>query len=652
MQHLCLMILSLLLSVAHSRRDDRATCKPVTASFCQDVGYTTTAHPSGAVGFNLQQIGQIVGTACSPHIATLMCRVAIPECGSEEDSRMKPCRSLCVKVKADCESALRAKRLSWPTRLRCEALPESNCVQDREDTPVAEVNTRSCEAITVPLCKNLPYNETVMPNMLRHQSQDDAGLELHQFYPLVKVGCSPHLKPLLCSVYTPKCVSGKPEPPCRTLCEKARSGCLALMNKFGFDWPESLNCAAFTTESCENGQEDTPVAQVDKGTCEPITVSLCKDLPYNETIMPNILHHQLQADAELQAGTFAPLIQVGCSPHLKPFLCSVYIPKCVSGKPEPPCRTLCEKVRFSCYPVLRRFGFEWPKAFDCAAFTTGSCENDREDTPVAEVNTRSCEAITVPLCKNLPYNETVMPNMLRHQSQDDAGLELHQFYPLVKVGCSPHLKPFLCSVYTPKCVSGKPEPPCRTLCEKARSGCLALMNKFGFDWPESLNCSAFTTESCENIMNAEDVLALLNAGRYSVQGKSLSLRTTRLMLTLMDADNSGSLDAAEYLKLELYVTDIRREYVKSYESRSPPAVKQNQMKRAVAARDIPLDDDTFRVLWEEYHSQGGIDYDNYVSVLTKLQILKDRFQAHLLTLPCDCRVASFSLKQFMKSAII
>ncbi|KAM9310643.1 uncharacterized protein KZ484_026486 isoform 2-T2 [Pholidichthys leucotaenia] len=529
MQHLCLMILSLLLSVAHSRRDDRATCKPVTASFCQDVGYTTTAHPSGAVGFNLQQIGQIVGTACSPHIATLMCRVAIPECGSEEDSRMKPCRSLCVKVKADCESALRAKRLSWPTRLRCEALPESNCVQDREDTPVAEVNTRSCEAITVPLCKNLPYNETVMPNMLRHQSQDDAGLELHQFYPLVKVGCSPHLKPLLCSVYTPKCVSGKPEPPCRTLCEKARSGCLALMNKFGFDWPESLNCAAFTTESCEN---------------------------------------------------------------------------------------------------------------------------DREDTPVAEVNTRSCEAITVPLCKNLPYNETVMPNMLRHQSQDDAGLELHQFYPLVKVGCSPHLKPFLCSVYTPKCVSGKPEPPCRTLCEKARSGCLALMNKFGFDWPESLNCSAFTTESCENIMNAEDVLALLNAGRYSVQGKSLSLRTTRLMLTLMDADNSGSLDAAEYLKLELYVTDIRREYVKSYESRSPPAVKQNQMKRAVAARDIPLDDDTFRVLWEEYHSQGGIDYDNYVSVLTKLQILKDRFQAHLLTLPCDCRVASFSLKQFMKSAII
>lgn len=38
--------------------------------------------------------------------------------------------------------------------------------------------------------------------------------------------------------------------------------------------------------------------------------------------------------------------------------------------------------------------------------------------------------------------------------------------------------------------------------------------------------------------------------------------------------------------------------------------------------DFNLDDKTFRVLWHEFSSHGGIDYDDFVAVLTKLQILK------------------------------
>jgi len=44
-----------------------------------------------------------------------------------------------------------------------------------------------------------------------------------------------------------------------------------------------------------------------------------------------------------------------------------------------------------------------------------------------------CEPITIPLCKDIMYNMTIMPNLLNHRKQDDAGLEVHQFYPLVKV---------------------------------------------------------------------------------------------------------------------------------------------------------------------------------------------------------------------------
>ncbi|CAL8241016.1 unnamed protein product [Merluccius merluccius] len=85
-----------------------------------------------------------------------------------------------------------------------------------------------------------------------------------------------------------------------------------------------------------------------------------------------------------------------------------------------------------------------------------------------------------------------MPNLLGHTNQEDAGLEVHQFYPLVKVQCSVDLKFFLCSMYAPVCtVLEQAIPPCRSLCERARHGCEALMNKFGFQWPERLRCENF-----------------------------------------------------------------------------------------------------------------------------------------------------------------
>uniref|UniRef100_A0A8C5WBN8 Frizzled class receptor 7 n=1 Tax=Leptobrachium leishanense TaxID=445787 RepID=A0A8C5WBN8_9ANUR len=103
-----------------------------------------------------------------------------------------------------------------------------------------------------------------------------------------------------------------------------------------------------------------------------------------------------------------------------------------------------------------------------------------------------CQPISIPLCTDIAYNQTIMPNLLGHTNQEDAGLEVHQFYPLVKVQCSAELRFFLCSMYAPVCtVLEQAIPPCRSLCERARQGCEALMNKFGFQWPERLRCENF-----------------------------------------------------------------------------------------------------------------------------------------------------------------
>lgn len=109
----------------------------------------------------------------------------------------------------------------------------------------------------------------------------------------------------------------------------------------------------------------------------------------------------------------------------------------------------------------------------------------------------SCEPIRITLCKDLPYNMTVMPNLLNHRNQEDAGLEVHQFFPLVKVKCSQYLKLFLCAVYAPVCSgSGYAIPPCRPLCNEARNGCEPSMRRFGFQWPDNLMCEQFPQMNC------------------------------------------------------------------------------------------------------------------------------------------------------------
>ena len=147
--------------------------------------------------------------------------------------------------------------------------------------------------------------------------------------------------------------------------------------------------------------------------------------------------------------------------------------------------------------------------------------SDRDNLP----HHGRCEPITIPLCKDILYNQTIMPNLLNYQKQEDAGLEVHQFFPLVKVKCSPDLQIFLCSVYAPVCtVLERAIPPCRSLCLSARSGCEGLMNKFGFQWPETLECSQYpeseSGELCVGENNTSSNPERHNYGKpYKVPGK-------------------------------------------------------------------------------------------------------------------------------------
>ncbi|XP_076126429.1 frizzled-10 [Alosa pseudoharengus] len=111
-----------------------------------------------------------------------------------------------------------------------------------------------------------------------------------------------------------------------------------------------------------------------------------------------------------------------------------------------------------------------------------------------------CQKIVIPMCKDIGYNLTVMPNLMGHEDQNEAAIKLHEFAPLIQVGCHSHLRFFLCSLYAPMCSEkvSMPIPSCRVMCEQAQQKCSPIMEKFNFHWPDSLDCSRLPTKNDPN----------------------------------------------------------------------------------------------------------------------------------------------------------
>ncbi|VDM17582.1 unnamed protein product [Hydatigera taeniaeformis] len=141
------------------------------------------------------------------------------------------------------------------TRILRQAEPQDATQwQDANSLPISEeaVNAGGyaaprCEPITVPICSGAFYEYTRMPNILNHETQEEAGLEAHQFYPLIHINCSKDLHFLICSIYTPICMEGFTQslPPCRSVCERAKAGCGPIMGYYAFTWPDRMHCDQF-----------------------------------------------------------------------------------------------------------------------------------------------------------------------------------------------------------------------------------------------------------------------------------------------------------------------------------------------------------------------------------------------------------------------
>ncbi|EDL89997.1 corin, isoform CRA_b [Rattus norvegicus] len=113
--------------------------------------------------------------------------------------------------------------------------------------------------------------------------------------------------------------------------------------------------------------------------CEPITLELCMNLPYNLTHYPNYLGHRTQKEASIswESALFPALVQTNCYKYLMFFACTILVPKCDvnTGQRVPPCRLLCEHSKERCESVLGIVGLQWPEDTDCSQFPEQSSDN-------------------------------------------------------------------------------------------------------------------------------------------------------------------------------------------------------------------------------------------------------------------------------------
>ena len=115
---------------------------------------------------------------------------------------------------------------------------------------------------------------------------------------------------------------------------------------------------------------------------------------------------------------------------------------------------------------------------------------------LAEDRQPTCVAIpsNMSLCTNIGYNKMRLPNLLEHDTIQEASQQAAYWVPLIQSNCSEHSKLFLCSLFAPVCLD-RPIYPCRSLCQKVKAGCEGTMKSRGFPWPPMLDCNKFPLDN-------------------------------------------------------------------------------------------------------------------------------------------------------------
>jgi hypothetical protein len=162
--------------------------------------------------------------------------------------------------------------------------------------------------------------------------------------------------------------------------------------------------------------------------CHKLESDFCKDvqdfpanIQVNTTVSisdRSIIEHDI-------LNNFIPLINSGCSAHLKEYLCFAYYPLCVQSDEYTnleisPCRKSCKAIREKCELYVVAAGQTWPESLDCDNLsddlcmpipavpqssppTVTKCEECQVETKPSNVAEEICNKDSDKICKFLAF---------------------------------------------------------------------------------------------------------------------------------------------------------------------------------------------------------------------------------------------------------
>ncbi|XP_066270099.1 uncharacterized protein [Branchiostoma lanceolatum] len=453
-------------------------CEPLQFNRCSALPYSHTSFPNS---FGLPDQGTALAiapalfagldllmlTGCHPQLDIFFCALSFPGCSSETKL---PCRSFCEDLVFSCGgSALAALGMDW-VAFGCYLLPDDNCVAAAPHNKTAESpepprdNSAACAPIRFDRCMGMPYTHARSPGVFGLPGSDVAlAVAPAIFAGLNQIpGDHPHLEFGACSILFPQCTEdGGIRLPCQSFCEGVIKGYLG---------PVLGEMADLVTMACLPLPENDCVGPAPS---EPIEVDLCRNvLPYNTTLLPELLGHVSQAALQADAATLGALQQVldsDCLPEVALAVCSLLLPNAMGPIKVPMCKSFCREVKDHCGATIASLGLDLP--LDCESLPDILCSSPHNNS-TAEANSTECEPVRFARCSARSHTHTMFPSPLGLPSQEFALVGAPVVFAALDLihlsGCHPHLDSFVCALTFPGCHN---RLPCRSFCREIVATC-------------------------------------------------------------------------------------------------------------------------------------------------------------------------------------
>ena len=142
--------------------------------------------------------------------------------------------------------------------------------------------------------------------------------------------------------------------------------------------------------------------------------------------------------------------------------------------------------------------------------TSGSALLDRWNSRFTGLGPKeeTCQKITDPIgqkCKRFAYTHTIIPNLLNHDSQGEAGgrlrsYQLDRIRAVLNETCAEEFLFLLCTYHFTPCSRGLVVPisACSGFCRRVQAQCLPQLLKRGIKWPATIDCNELLDRSYIN----------------------------------------------------------------------------------------------------------------------------------------------------------